>query len=226
MLHLLGRKKSIIFNIFQQQLKAIFLFYFSQFFKQCYLQTWNAPHKINKPNALSAPTLNKISDILQNIIHVIESNGFTIQTLKPPELKGTEENIFPVQLSLSGPANQILPLLTHLSQDNWTIGIGDFSLQIENNDKANIEITLLILKKTVCENKMTPTYLSDSLKVIGYLHDAEHFFALLLLPDGKTQIVQQGSTIRDKNARIIGLSESEVIILQGQRQIKIKHCLH
>jgi hypothetical protein len=174
-----------------------------------------SPHKMN--SELINPKSNQVSDILQNVIQIIEENGFTIQALKPPELKGTEENIFPVQVLLNGPVIQFVSLLTHLSQANWTTGIHDFSFQIVNNDEANIEMTLLVLKQTANASAIAPKNLSEPFKVIGYVHDDKKFYALLLLPDGKTQIVKQGSNISNQNARVIGLSENEVIISQGQQ---------
>lgn len=210
-------------------------------------------HKNNKIKTELKSKPNKISDILQDIIQIIEENGFTIQTLKPPELKGAEENIFSVKLLLDGSVKQMASLLTHLSRDNWTIGIQDFSLKvkndndtnvendnkasIENNNKtsiennngtslesdsrANIEITILILKQQPSEEAFSSKPLPEPFKIIGYVHDDNHFFALLLLPNGKTQIVQQGSTIGEYNARIINLSENAVIISQGQQQIQL-----
>ncbi|MBV8802090.1 MAG: hypothetical protein JO131_03830 [Gammaproteobacteria bacterium] len=144
-----------------------------------------------KNKNVSNASIITIPDVLSRITHIIEENGFILQTLNYPNIHNDRGAAFSLKLILRGPMTQISALLSQLSSNTWIAGVHDFSLEADEHEMTNLEINIFVLLTALnaTENSV------KQFKLLGFLQDANHFFALLRQPDGQIQIVQEGSII-------------------------------
>jgi hypothetical protein len=154
----------------------------------------------------------KTNEMLRRMMSIIQEDGFIIQTLKPVYISG--ENRCTINVMLTGPVKQISSLINHLSIDHWVMGIKNISLQIDEYDNTTLELEIFALYdplKKYPEKMLLPVPIQQ-LKLVGYIHNTQYFFALLRLPTGEIKTVQRGDIIGLEKGKIIDISENEIII--------------
>jgi hypothetical protein len=172
----------------------------------------------------------EVIPVLRTIIHRVEESGFHVQTLQPLHIEMIAGSaILPVNFLVVGPLNQLFVMLTHLLCDERMIGINHFSLQIDEHNIASVEMNIFILNNNTLQEKwelskkpdLLQTFPIKQFKVVGYFHDEQHFFGLLMLPNGQTKAVQKGTIFGAEKGRIVSITENDMIISVRQNNIHL-----
>jgi type IV pilus assembly PilP-like protein len=200
----------------------------------------------NKTNRIERPydvISLKNTDILMSMVHVIEGCGFMVQTVQPLPIQTIMRvTILPIKMVLVGDIHQLATLLSHLRSDylsagiSFSAGTSDFSLNVNEHDTVTIDMTMLVFgvhlislphrEEKENSTKSSPSDVNewihtisiDQLKLVGYLHNQYSCRALVMFPNGKTKAVQIGETIGIEAARIVNITENEVVLTAGGRK--------
>lgn len=161
-------------------------------------------------------------DVLQNIVHTIETSGFIVQSLQPyPIQKRMGVKILPIKMVLVGEFYQLAALMSALRFHQFSVGIRDFSLDIRQHHAVKIEVTMLMLgaKLLALNNSFVSI---EGVKWVGYVRNNNDCIALIKLPDGEIKYVHVGDHIISEAARVTSITEDEVIIQIGQRETHLR----
>lgn len=173
------------------------------------------------PNSL------KVTEVLLKLIRAIEDNNYTVQTLQPLSIQTIAGMpVLPIKILVQGSLRQLSRMLMSF-MSHFRMGVSDFSLQVDEQGMAVLEMSVLIVclpsTNTVSleQEKQINTASLEQIKYVGYMQNDQHFWALIMLPNGKTLAITVGSAIGAKNWHVLKVSAEKIIVAMGSQQFII-----
>jgi Tfp pilus assembly protein PilO len=188
------------------------------------------------------------SDVLNYLSYFWVSHGMVVnkvQLLKRKTILGM--NVLPVKINITGQFLEFSKLLTYLAEDLRPIVLNDFSLSIDRNKTMVAEMHLWVfsfrnkingMNSQAGEPKNIDSWITrvplQKMKWVGFLQQQQTIWGFVMSPEGKTIEVQVGSIIGLEKGRVMKVSDHDMRIDLGGRNVfifarpaqKIPHDVH